>query len=107
MTDLSKQLYDLRLSLQEEYWPTITKHFGSPVVDAKKVEENLRSMRNVVSDESCMPMSYEDMQADICAMDAMEEDRKANPDQWVRVDAKDDFDPLPSLTMENANAEKS
>ena len=54
-----------------------------------------------------MPMSYEDMQADICAMDAMEEDRKANPDQWVRVDAKDDFDPLPSLTMENANAEKS
>ena len=40
MTDLSKQLYDLRLSLQEEYWPTITKHFGSPVVDAKKVEEN-------------------------------------------------------------------
>ena len=104
---INKQLNDLRLSLQEEYWPRITKHFGSPVVDAKKVEENLRSMRNVVSDENCMPMSYEDMQADIRAMDAMEEDRKANPDQWVRVDAKDDFDPLPSLTMENANAEKS
>ena len=104
---INKQLNDLRLSLQEEYWPRITKHFGSPVVDAKKVEENLRSMRNVVSDENCMPMSYEDMQADICAMDAMEEDRKANPDQWVRVAAKDDFDPLPSLTRENANAEKS